>query len=45
MAGSADAQPQTPQEFEEFHKLFDVRRAISTAVEGLKVLIEQDLRK
>jgi len=45
MAGSADTQPQTPEEFDEFHKMFDVHRAISAAVEGIKVLIEQDLKK
>jgi uridine phosphorylase len=45
MAGSADAQPQTPEEHEEFNKMFDVHRAISAAVEGIKVLIEQDLKK
>ncbi len=45
MAGSADSQPETPEEFEEFSRMFDVNRAISTAVEGLKVLIEQDLKK
>jgi uridine phosphorylase len=45
MAGSADKQPETPQEWEVFNKMFDVHRAISTAIEGLKVLIEQDLKK
>ena len=45
MAGSADMQPKTAQEQEEFNKMFDVHRAISTAVEGIKVLIEQDLKK
>ena len=44
MAGSADTQPQTEEEFAEFHKLFDVHRAISTAIEGLKILIENDLK-
>jgi uridine phosphorylase len=44
MAGSADTQPQTAAEIEEFHKLFDINRAISTAIEGLKVLIENDLK-
>jgi len=43
MAGSADTQPQTEEEFVEFHKLFDVHRAISTAIERLKILIENDL--
>ena len=45
MAGSADTQPETPEELEEFKKMFDVHRAISTAIEGVKVLIEQDLKK
>jgi uridine phosphorylase len=45
MAGSSDTQPQTIEEREEFNKLFDIHRAISTAVEGLKVLIENDLKK
>jgi uridine phosphorylase len=45
MAGSADTQPQTPEEHDEFNKMFDVHRAISAAVEGIKVLIEQDLKK
>ena len=44
MAGSADTQPKTENEIAEFHKLFDVHRAISTAVEGLKILIENDLK-
>ncbi|MDO9545320.1 MAG: nucleoside phosphorylase [Pelolinea sp.] len=44
MAGSADTQPKTDAEIEEFSKLFDINRAISTAIEGLKVLIENDLR-
>ena len=42
MAGSVDTQPNTEEEIQEFNRLFDVNRAISTAVEGLKVLIEQD---
>ncbi len=45
MAGSEDAQNKTPEEQEEFHKMFDVHRAISTAIEGLKYLIEQDKKK
>jgi len=45
MAGGADDQPQTPEEFEDFHKKFDIHRAISTAIEGLKFLIENDLKK
>jgi uridine phosphorylase len=45
MAGSADTQPQTEEEREEFNKLFDIHRAISTAVEGLKILIENDLKQ
>ena len=45
MAGGADNQPKTPEEFEEFHKLFDIHRAISTAIEGAKVLIENDVKK
>ena len=44
MAGSPDTQPQTPAEIEEFNKLFDVNRAILTAIEGLKILIENDLK-
>ncbi|MCD6356820.1 MAG: nucleoside phosphorylase [Anaerolineaceae bacterium] len=43
MAGSADTQPQTKAEQEEFERLFDIHRAISTAIEGLKVLIKKDL--
>jgi uridine phosphorylase len=44
MSGSAETQPQTPEEMENFHKLFDIQRAISTSIEGLKVLIENDLK-
>jgi uridine phosphorylase len=44
MSGNAETQPQTPEEMENFHKLFDIQRAISTSIEGLKVLIENDLR-
>jgi uridine phosphorylase len=39
MAGTEEAQAVTPEEFE---RLFDVRRAIESAIEALKVLIEQD---
>ena len=42
MAGSVDTQPTNAEEQEEFNRLFDVKRAIATAVEGLKILIEQD---
>jgi uridine phosphorylase len=45
MAGSADTQPKTPEEWDHFHKMLDIHRAISTAVEGIKVLIEQDRAK
>jgi uridine phosphorylase len=44
MSGSEDKQPETAEEMEKFHKLFDIQRAISTSIEGLKVLIENDLR-
>jgi len=42
MAGSTQNQPGTPEELEEFNKLFDVDRVIKAAVEGLKVLIQKD---
>jgi len=42
MAGSMDTQPKTEEEIQEFNRLFDVNRAIKTAIEGLKILIEQD---
>jgi uridine phosphorylase len=34
----------TPEELEAFNQLFDIERAIGVAVEGLKILIEQDRR-
>ena len=42
MSSSADKAPQTEAEIAEFERLFDVQRAIRTAIEGLKVLIEDD---
>ena len=36
MAGGVDHQPKTKKDREEFEKLFDVERAILTAIEGLK---------
>ena len=45
MGGTVGVQPKTPTEIEYHNKMFDIHRAISTAIEGLKVLIEQDLKK
>ncbi len=45
MAGSPENAPKTLEEQQEFIKLFDINRAISTAIEGLKVLIEDDRKK
>jgi uridine phosphorylase len=42
MASSPDMDPRTEAELAEFKRLFDVQRAIQTAIEGLKVLIEND---
>jgi len=42
MAQIFEAPPQTDEEMKAFMALFDVDRAIRTAVEGLKVLIELD---
>jgi uridine phosphorylase len=42
MAAPAEEQPQTEAEMEAFEKLFDVDRAIRTAIEGIKVLIVND---
>ena len=42
MAGGADHAPQTEAELKEFNELFDVQRAIRTAIEAIKILIEKD---
>ena len=42
MAGSAELQPQTPEEAEEFERMFDVDRAIRVGIEGMKILIVND---
>ncbi len=42
MSASVDNTPRTDAEIAEFKRLFDVQRAIKTAIEGLKVLIEND---
>lgn len=45
MAGSADHIPQTEEEIRAFNELFDVHRAIKTAIEAIKILIEKDRAK
>ena len=42
MAGNSGHTPQTEEEIKEFYSLFDINRAILTAIEGIKVLIEKD---
>jgi uridine phosphorylase len=45
MAGSADHAPQTEADLKEFNELFDIQRAIRTAIEAIKILIEKDRAK
>lgn len=45
MAGSSDHLPETEEEIKEFNELFDVQRAIKTAIEAIKILIENDRTK
>lgn len=42
MAGGAEHTPQTEEEMREFHELFDINRAIKTAIEAIKILIQKD---
>lgn len=42
MAGGADHTPHTEEEIREFQELFDINRAIQTAIEGIKILIRKD---
>jgi len=42
MAGGADHAPRTEEELQVFHELFDIHRAIKTAIEGIKILIQKD---
>ncbi len=42
MSASPDKAPKSEAELVEFRRLFDVQRAIQTAIEGLKILIEND---
>ena len=36
--------PETPEEFADLHSRFDINRPIQVAIEGLKILIQQDLQ-
>lgn len=42
MAGSADNIPKTEEEKNEFNRLFDIQRAIQTAIEAIKILIKKE---
>ncbi len=42
LAGGSDYTPHTKGELKEFQRMFDIDRAIRTAIEGLKVIIEKD---
>lgn len=45
MAGGTDHAPKTEEELKEFQELFDVKRAIQTAIEAIKILIQKDRDK
>ena len=45
MSSSPEQAPKTEKEIQEFEKMFNIERVIRTAIEGLKVLIEQDRQK